>query len=149
MEYSINIKPVLRELQSEVANILNETAYLNERGISVLCEDSLEIEYEIRKALGQQGLVATVNTLQTSYIGHDSLAVDWQIDNLEIDIIENPSVWRPYLKKNGFEDGTSIDLAHIIAESLGGPQSGRFGRFCPKSIEQGEDSGLIVTKIKF
>lgn len=63
MEYSIEIKPVLRELQKEVAQILNETAYLKDRGITVLCEDSLEIEYEIKRALGNQGLVTVVNVL--------------------------------------------------------------------------------------
>ena len=148
MEYAIDYKPTLRELQAEVAEILNDAAYIKDRGISVLSEDILDIDYQIRNALGKQGLVIVVNTLQATYIGHDGLVNAWQIDNLEIDVVENPSVWRPYLKKRGFEDGTTTDLLHMMAEILGGPQSGIFGRFNPKSIEVGEDSQLVVGKLK-
>ena len=148
MEYAIDYKPTLRELQAEVAEILNGAAYIRDRGISVLSEDILDIDYQIKNALGKQGLVVVVNTLQATYIGHDGLVNAWQIDNLEIDVVENPSVWRPYLKKHGFEDGTTTDLLHMMAEILGGPQSGIFGRFNPKSIEVGEDSQLVVGKLK-
>ena len=148
MDYSIDYKPTLRELQAEVAEILNGAAYIRDRGISVLSEDILDIDYQIKNALGKQGLVIVVNTLQATYIGHDGLVNTWQIDNLEIDVVENPSVWRPYLKKHGFEDGTTTDLLHMMAEILGGPQSGIFGKFNPKSIEVGEDSQLVVGKLK-
>ena len=148
MEYAIDYKPTLRALQAEVSEILNGAAYIKDRGISVLSEDILDIDYQIKNALGKQGLVIVVNTLQATYIGHDGLVNAWQIDNLEIDVVENPSVWRPYLKKHGFEDGTTTDLLHMMAEILGGPQSGIFGRFNPKSIEVGEDSQLVVGKLK-
>ena len=148
MDYSIDYRPTLRELQAEVASILNTAAYIKDRGIQVLSEDLLDIDYEIRSALSKQGLVIVVNTLQATYIGHDGLVNTWQIDNLEVDVVENPSVWRPYLKKHNFEDGTTTDLLHMMAEILGGPQSGRFGRFNPKSIEVGEDSSLVVGKLK-
>ena len=148
MDYSIDYKQTLRELQAEVAEILNGAAYIRDRGISVLSEDILDIDYQIKNALGKQGLVIVVNTLQATYIGHDGLVNAWQIDNLEIDVVENPSVWRPYLKKHGFEDGTTTDLLHMMAEILGGPQSGIFGKFNPKSIEVGEDSQLVVGKLK-
>lgn len=36
----------------------------------------------------------------------------------------------------------------MMAEILGGPQSGIFGKFNPKSIEVGEDSALVVGKLK-
>ena len=148
MEYAVDYKPTLRALQAEVTEILNGAAYIRDRGISVLSEDILDIDYQIRNALGKQGIVIVVNTLQATYMGHDGLVNAWQIDNLEIDVVENPSVWRPYLKKHGFEDGTTTDLLHMMAEILGGPQSGIFGRFNPKSIEVGEDSALVVGKLK-
>ena len=148
MDYSIDYRPTLRELQAEVASILNNATYIKDRGISVLSEDLLDIDYQIKSALSKQGLVVIVNTLQATYIGHDGLVNAWQIDNLEVDVVENPSVWRPYLKKHNFEDGTTTDLLHMIAEILGGPQSGIFGRFNPKSIEVGEDSSLVVGKLK-
>ena len=148
MDYSIDYKPTLRELQAEVAGILNNASYIKDRGIKVLSEDILDIDYEIKSSLSKQGLVIIVNTLQGTYIGHDGLVNAWQIDNLEVDVVENPAVWRPYLKKRGFEDGTTTDLLHMMAEILGGPQSGLFGRFNPKSIEVGEDSALVVGKLK-
>ena len=148
MDYSIDYKPTLRELQAEVSSILNNATYIKDRGISVLSEDLLDIDYQIKSALSKQGLVVIVNTLQATYIGHDGLVNAWQVDNLEVDVVENPSVWRPYLKKHGFEDGTTTDLLHMMAEILGGPQSGIFGRFNPKSIEVGEDSQLVVGKLK-
>ena len=148
MDYSIDYKPTLRELQAEVASILNNSAYIKDRGIKVLSEDILDIDYQIKNALGKQGLVIIVNTLQATYIGHDGLVNAWQIDNLEVDVVENPAVWRQYLKKHHFEDGTTTDLLHMMAEILGGPQSVRFGRFNPKSIEVGEDSSLVVGKLK-
>ena len=121
MDYSIDYKPTLRALQAEVSEILNGADYIKDRGINVLSEDLLDIDYQIKSALGKQGLVIVVNTLQATYIGHDGLVNAWQIDNLEIDVIENPSVWRPYLKKHGFEDGTTTDILHMMAEILGGP----------------------------
>lgn len=148
MDYSIDYKPTLRELQAEVASILNNSTYIKDRGIQVLSEDLLDIDYQIKNALGKQGLVVIVNTLQATYIGHDGLVNAWQIDNLEVDVVENPSVWRQYLKKHNFEDGTTTDLLHMMAEILGGPQSGIFGKFNPKSIEVGEDSALVVGKLK-
>ena len=148
MDYSISYKPTLRELQAEVASILNNATYIKDRSIQVLSEDLLDIDYQIKNALGKQGLVVIVNTLQATYIGHDGLVNAWQIDNLEVDVVENPSVWRPYLKKHSFEDGTTTDLLHMMAEILGGPQSGIFGKFNPKSIEVGEDSALVVGKLK-
>ena len=148
MDYSIDYKPTLRELQAEVASILNNATYIKDRSIQVLSEDLLDIDYQIKSALSKQGLVVIVNTLQATYIGHDGLVNAWQIDNLEVDVVENPSVWRPYLKKHGFEDGTTTDLLHMMAEILGGPQSGIFGKFNPKSIEVGEDSSLVVGKLK-
>ena len=45
MEYAIDYKPTLRALQSEVAEILNGAAYITDRGISVLSEDILDIDY--------------------------------------------------------------------------------------------------------
>ena len=45
MDYSIDYKPTLRELQAEVAGILNNAAYIKDRGISVLSEDILDIDY--------------------------------------------------------------------------------------------------------
>lgn len=77
MDYSIEYKPTLRELQAEVTSILNNSAYIKDRSISVLSEDLLDIDYQIKSALSKQGLVIIVNTLQATYIGHDGLVNAW------------------------------------------------------------------------
>ena len=63
MDYSIDYKPTLRELQAEVTSILNNSAYIKDRGITVLSEDILDVDYQIKSALSKQGLVVIVNTL--------------------------------------------------------------------------------------
>ena len=45
MDYSIDYKPTLRELQAEVTSILNDATYIKDRGIKVLSEDILDIDY--------------------------------------------------------------------------------------------------------
>lgn len=92
--------------------------------------------------------MVVVATMQGTYGGHDGCVESWNIDNLEIDVVENPSVHRPWLKKNNLADGVTTDVLYRVAERLGGPQGGHFGRFCPKTVEVGEDDNLIVGKLK-
>ena len=145
----IDKKPILRELQKDVADILTNSEFYKSLALTVLTEDLLDIDYQIKNALGKQGLVVVVNTLQASYLGHDGMVGAWQIDNLEIDVVENPTVWRAWLKKHSKESGTTTDILYMTSEILGGPQSEDvpFGRFNPTSIEVGEDASLVVGKL--
>ena len=67
----------------------------------------------------------------------------WQLDELEIDIVENVTVNR------GKKDGgciTGQDAAMRLFNVLC-PLSGEGeGKFCPVSLEEGEDGNLIVNK---
>lgn len=44
---------------------------------------------------------------------------------------------------------TALDAAQRVQELLASPRFTTFGVMCPKSIEQGEDNGLIVCQAKF
>ena len=145
----IDYKNLFGDIQQKVVDILKEDAWFSERGIAILSENLLDIDFQIKNALCKQGCVIVVMTMQATYAGHDGMVEEWQVDNLEVDCVENPIVHRGNLKKLGFEDGTTTDILYRIAERLGGPQGGHFGMFCPKSCEVGEDSSLVVGKAKF
>ena len=145
----IDYKNLFGDIQQKVVDILKADEWFSERGITILSENLLDIDFQIKNALCKQGCVVVVTTMQATYNGHDGMVEEWQVDNLEVDCVENPIVHRGNLKKLGFEDGTTTDVLYRIAERLGGPQGGHFGMFCPKSCEVGEDSSLVVGKAKF
>lgn len=56
---------------------------------------------------------------------------------------------RARLKKQNLSCGTALDICTRASDLLAGPQSGHYGEFTTRSIEEGEDSGLIVAKAIF
>ena len=146
---TIEYKNIFSDLQAKVANILREDKWFVDHGVEILQENLLDIDFQIKNAMARQGCVVVVTTMKGTYIGHDSMVEDWQIDNLDIIVTENPAINRPRLKKLGLEDGVATDIMYHIAERLGGPQGGHFGVFCPKSLEIGENANLLVGKATF
>ncbi len=138
-------QPLFRQVQTFIAEQLNQDPQLSSIGIEFLPESNLDIEYGIRKALGKQGAVGIVNTLRGTYGGHDEDSCAWEME-AEIDIIENPTVRRAWLKKEGIQSGTTVDIVNYVQESMCGPSSPTYGKFCPVSQEIGEDNGVIVGK---
>lgn len=148
-EYEIEHRNLFSEIQDKVVKILQEDEILKNWGVTILAENIKDIDFEIRNSMSRQGVVAVVTTMQGTYQGHDGMVEAWQIDNLEVDVVENPSVNRPRLKKLEIDGGTATDIGYRILEALGGPQSGHFGEFCPKTFEIGENSSLVVAKCRF
>ena len=70
----------------------------------------------------------------------------WDLKNFTVQVVENPIVNRGQPK---YANITALDAAARAAEVLAAPAFGRFGQYCPVTIEQGEDSGLIVSQAKF
>jgi len=84
---------ILEEVQRYVADKLNADEQLS--GCTFLVENMKDIDYEIKKALGKQGLVGLVMTPKAVYQGkYEDLFLAWQLDELEIDIVENPIINR-------------------------------------------------------
>ena len=61
-------------------------------------------------------------------------------------MLETPTVRRAWLKQNNLSAGTTVDVLNYIQESLCGPASPTYGKFCPVTQEVGEDNGVVVGK---
>ena len=133
---------ILDEVQRYVADKLNADPQLS--ACPFLVENRKDIDYEIKNALGRQGIVGLVMTPKATFAGaYMDTSLAWQLDELEIDIVENITVNR------GKKDGgciTGQDAAMRLFNVLC-PLSGEGeGKFCPVSLEEGEDGNLIVNK---
>lgn len=65
-----------------------------------MAESIKDIDYEIKNALGRQGIVGVCMTPKATYAGKvEDLFLAWTLEELEIDIVENVTVNRG--KKNG------------------------------------------------
>lgn len=132
---------LLEEVQQYVADKLNADPQLS--ACPFLVENRKDIDFEIKNALGKQGIVGLVMTPKATYAGaYMDVGIAWQIDELEIDVVENVLVNRG--KKNGYVTGQ--DAAMRLFDVLC-PLSGEYeGQFSPVSYEEGEDSNLLVNK---
>lgn len=112
-------------------------------------EQSLDIDYNVRKSLASQGLAAIVMTPTLALLGHDGVTMAWQCDDLTLQIVENPIVNRARLKNLGLSAGTALDVAETAAECLAGPQGGHFGEYSAKQVQTAEQNSLLVVKATF
>lgn len=104
---------ILEEVQHYVADKLNADPQLS--ACPFLVENRKDIDYEIKQALGKQGVVGLVMTPKATYIGsYMDVSLAWQIDELEIDVVENVTVNRG--KKDGYVTGQ--DAAMRLFEVL-------------------------------
>ena len=149
MDYEIEYQNLFGKIQEHVVEILSDDELLKKWGVPILSENIKDIDFQIRNAMSRQGVMCLVTTMKGTYGGHNSMVESWMIDNLEILVVENPTINRPRMKKEKLEYGTGTDISYRIFEALGGPQSGHFGKFCPKTFEVGEDGGLVVSKCRF
>ena len=136
----INNDNFLYELQQSVAEILQADEQLS--SMSFLCENSKQIDYEIKQNLSKQGVVSIVMTPKATYIGRkDDGKLVYDINELTIMTTENTSVNRTNDKSLTGQD-ISMRILKILGED-------NYGTFCPIGYEQGEDSGLLVNKVTF
>ena len=86
-------------------------------------------------------------TPDAEYLGHNGTSEAYQLNNLTIQFVEYTPINRAKNKENII---TGLDLANYTSELLGGPNAViGFGKLCPNGIEQGEEAGLLVTKLTF
>lgn len=72
------------QLQEHVCDILNGIPELSSVGAVFLPEDNLDIDFQIQKAIGKQGLVCVVMTPLFNYQGHNGLTQTYTADDLTI-----------------------------------------------------------------
>lgn len=132
---------ILEEVQIFVADKLNADPQLS--ACQFLVENKKDIDYEIKNALGKQGIVGLVMTPKATYAGaYQDIGIAWQIDELEIDIVENVTVNRG--KKDGYVTGqdAAMRLFDVMCPLSGDCE----GQFSPVSYQEGEDGNLLVNK---
>ena len=145
----IDDRPLTTQIQEYVCEILNNNPDFKDWGIVFYPENALDIDFQIKNAMSKQGLACVVMTPTLNYQGHDALTQTFTLDDLTIQVVENTIINRARLKKEGKEFGTALDVASKASDILAGPQSGHFGEFTTKRIEQGEDGNLVVAKAVF
>lgn len=108
-----------------------------------LVENRKDIDYEIKQALGKQGVCGLVMTPKATYVGsYMDVGLAWQIDELEIDVVENVTVNRG--KRDGYITGQ--DAAMRLFEVLCPLSGENEGQFSPVSYSEGEDNSLLVNR---
>lgn len=98
----------MEEVQAYVADKLNADSQLS--GLCpFLVENKKDIDYEVKSALGKQGIVGLVMTPKATFAGKfEDMSIAWQIDELEVDIVENVSVNRG--KRDGCITGQDASM---------------------------------------
>lgn len=108
-----------------------------------MIENRKDIDFEIKNALGKQGIVGLVMTPKATFAGaFQDVGLAWQLDELEVSIVESVTVNRG--KKDGFVTGqdASMRLFDVLCPLSGEGE----GQFSPMSYEEGEDGSLLVNK---
>ena len=132
---------ILEDLQNYVAGRLNADPRLS--ACPFLVENRRDIDYEIKNALGRQGIVGVVMTPKASFAGaYMDAGLAWQIDELEVDVVENVAVNRG--KKGGYVTGQ--DAAMRLFDTLCPLSGDGEGQFSPVSYSEGEDNSLLVNR---
>ena len=98
---------IFYDLQKDLCSILNGTSELS--SLDFIPANNKEIETEITKALRSQGVCGIVVVEDASFQGFESgLNTVWQVEELVVQIIENPIVNRSSNNKNYI--GTCEDI---------------------------------------
>ena len=109
------------ELQKNVCTILNECPELS--SLDFFPANNKDIETEITKALRSQGVCGIVVVNQAEFQGFESgLNTAWQINDLVVQVIENPVINRA--SNNSKFIGTCEDIAAKVSQVLGGADYG-------------------------
>lgn len=136
---------IFHQVQQLIADQLNSDEMLSAANVTFVAENSKAIDYEVQNALGKQGIVGVVMTPKADYIGITAPGeLAYELRDLTIQIVENVPVNRGLPSST-----TALDAAQRAQEILASPNFTTFGVMNPVSIEQGEDSGLIVCQAKF
>lgn len=133
------------QLQQDICDVVNAADMLREAGVKLIAENRLDIDFQIQESLQKQGIAAIVMTPDATYLGHQGTSQAWQLDDITVQVVEYLPISRAGNRQSVV---TGLDLCNFISEMLCGPSSViGFGKLCSDGIEQGEDDGLLVTKL--
>lgn len=121
-------------IQSEISQILST------EDLKWLCEDSRNIEFEVKDSLSRQGISPVVVVTELDYQGHNS-ELEFYDASVELQVAENPAVSRFY--KGG---KSAYDVVLDAVHRLCGYRSGIFGNWCPGTVTQQIENNLVVVR---
>ena len=137
---------IFYDLQKDICSILNGTSELS--SLDFIPANDKNLETEITTALRKQGVCGIVVVNEASFQGFESVInTVWQVDELVVQIIENPIVNRSSNNTNYI--GTCEDIGAKVSQVLGSPEYGHWSEFNLKKIEIGEESNLLTAKVTF
>lgn len=144
MMSTIENMSILWQAQEAAANILNADAELSGK-VTFFSENQRDIDFQLKNALGRQGIVGIIMTPTAQYCGnYQDESVVWDLRNFTVQIVENPTVNRAIPTSI-----TALDAAVRATDRLANTYASGFTTYNPVSIEQGEQSGLIVAQARF
>ena len=134
------------DVQKDVCKILNDIPELS--AIDFFPANDKDLETEITTALRKQGVCGIVLVNEADFQGFESgLNTAWQINDLVVQVIENPITNRSQQNLNYC--GTAEDIGAKVSQVLGGVEYGHHQTFNLKKIEIGEDNNLLTSKVTF
>ena len=134
------------DVQKDVCKILNDIPELSD--IDFFPANDKDLETEITTALRKQGVCGIVLVNEADFQGFESgLNTAWQINDLVVQVIENPITNRSH--QNLKYCGTAEDIGAKVSQVLGGVEYGHHQTFNLKKIEIGEDNNLLTSKVTF
>ena len=134
------------DVQKDVCKILNDIPELSD--IDFFPANDKDLETEITTALRKQGVCGIVIVNEADFQGFESgLNTAWQINDLVVQVIENPITNRSH--QNLKYCGTAEDIGAKVSQVLGGVEYGHHQTFNLKKIEIGEDNNLLTSKVTF
>ena len=134
------------DVQKDVCKILNDIPELSD--INFFPANDKDLETEITTALRKQGVCGIVLVNEADFQGFvGGLDTAWQINDLVVQVIENPITNRS--QQNLKYCGTAEDIGAKVSQVLGGVEYGHHQTFNLKKIEIGEDNNLLTSKVTF
>lgn len=130
----------ISEIQEALQKLLYENTYFKAHDVSILCENTKDIEYQIKSAISKIGCVATINTPSLTYIGkYENHEPAWKLNGITISVAEIPVTNRGRANYS-----TALDTALQIAETLAEKTNLNL-----VDIQQSEMGGYIMATVSF
>lgn len=131
----------INEIQDAIKEALEKNVYFAKSKIQVVTENSAQIDYMIKNAIGKLGIVCVVQTPKLDFYGKDEDGHPvWQITEATVVVSEIPTV-----NRGRADASTALDAALIAAETLN-----ELGdAISLNSINQMENQGVVSVFLSF
>lgn len=141
------METTITQFHKEIADKLNADEWFAQHNVEWLPENSLDIEFEIKKHLNNTGICAVVVTPEMTYQGiTDNGNYAFTINRLVLQIVENTTVNRGRPNADSTNTTTALEAVHHAFYTLAKTQSDSdFGVFTPSTIKQSTtNSGKLL-----